>query len=732
MLLALLRRSAVVLALSVTFTLPATAAIRKGADAVPLDVLGSLPSFSRTGVLYDRVVPIARLDLLDGSADAPIVTTGTWRQAWDEIQRASLATPTGPDLDALDADARAARRDGVVPLAILDFAFERIRPQTMTDGSLRIENGRIAAVARSPLIESRAFAAATLTPHTYRGDVTFRLAPEAWLSDSQRPRAIEFDFADGLGFRPVAFNQNILVRYHTTGSRVLTARVTRADGSTALSRFRFDVERVTAAPPPDDTLHVTASVAYQGVNGTGDAYVYRAPGHAVISNPVVVIEGLDFYNEMNWEELYTLLNVENLLETLRAEGFDVVVLNFTDATVPVQQNSFVVAELIQQVQDQIHPLSTLAVVGASMGGVCSRYALAWMENHAIPHRVRTWLSFDAPHGGADIPLGMQYWIHFFAGQSADAAAFEAILQRPAARQLLLNHFTVPAGATGVPDPLRASLLADLAAIGDYPTQPRRVAIANGSATGQNQGFAPGAQLIGWEYTSFLVDISGNVWAIPSGSATIFRGRTRVLLSTTSQTVNASNTPPWDGAPGGSRASMAELDAVAAPYGDITAFHPSHAFIPTVSALAIATDDPFLDIAAEPTPFDALYKPVENQPHVQITPENAVWVRTEIEQGVLAAPSPDTGPLALRAFPNPFAGASRFSFTLPREGRVSVKVFGVDGRETVTLADGPRAAGTHTIAWNGRDAHGARVPAGVYFVRVSAPDRTQRMKLVRLD
>ena len=64
MLLALLRRSAVVLAVSGTFALPATASIRPGADAVPLDLLGTLPTFSRTGVLYDRVVPIARLDLL--------------------------------------------------------------------------------------------------------------------------------------------------------------------------------------------------------------------------------------------------------------------------------------------------------------------------------------------------------------------------------------------------------------------------------------------------------------------------------------------------------------------------------------------------------------------------------------------------------------------------------------------------------------------------------------------
>ena len=68
-----------------------------------------------------------------------------------------------------------------------------------------------------------------------------------------------------------------------------------------------------------------------------------------------------------------------------------------------------------------------------MGGLCSRYALAYMESHGIPHRVRTWISFDAPQAGADIPLGLQYWIRFFAGQSADAAAFLQVLGRPAAR-----------------------------------------------------------------------------------------------------------------------------------------------------------------------------------------------------------------------------------------------------------------------------------------------------------
>src|SRR6185436_5669376 len=143
-------------------------------------------------------------------------------------------------------------------------------------------------------------------------------------------------------------------------------------------------------------------------------------------------------------------------------------LNFTDATVAIEQNGFVVAELVSQVQSLIPPASTVAVVGASMGGLCSRYALAYMESHGIPHRVRTWMSFDAPHAGADIPLGLQYWINFFSSQSADAAAFLAILNRPAAREMLLYHYTTPPGTTGQADAMRAQMLNAFAAAGNYP------------------------------------------------------------------------------------------------------------------------------------------------------------------------------------------------------------------------------------------------------------------------
>ena len=725
--------------------LAAPAGAQDGVSPAALaDALRPIEPFVRTGVLYDRVMPLAHVERLDGTASAPAADGSMWRQAYDELRRASLAAPVGPDLAALEANARASLRAGVIPLALLDRAFEQVRPGALEDGSLRVMDGRlVVAGPGSPLVRSRAIAAAALAPRTYRGgDVVFALDADRFFSDDPAPpREMVIDFADGRGFRPVRLGERVHVGYAATGRRTLGVRVTRADGSRGEARFTFDVAAL-ATPSPDDTLQVTATVPFQGQYGTGEAYVYLAPNHPALVNPAIVVEGFDLDNSMNWDELYALLNQQNLLETLRGDGFDAVVLNFTDATVAIEENAFVTAALLQQVEDLIAPQTTVALVGASMGGLCSRYALAWLESHGIQHRVRTWISYDGSQAGADVPLGLQYWINFFSGQSADAASFLALLQRPAARELLLYHFTSPAGTTGCADPMRDSLQSHLASVGGWPSLERRVAIADGSGNRQNQGFLPGAQLIRYEYSSFLVALTGNVWALPDQvSGTVFDGSLRILFSTTTQHVTVTGAQPWDGAPGGYRASMTQLDTTAAPYGDVVALYPSHCFIPTISALALATSDPFFDVAGAPdlltlTPFDAVYYPAENQEHVAISPEAAIWVRDEIEQGVLAVPgngpAVDAGLSLLTGAPNPFSRATRLTFTLAHAGPVSLRVFDVHGREVRTLVRATRSAGSNTVTWDGRDAGGAGAPVGIYFLRLEADGQALARRIIKLD
>lgn len=302
-------------------------------DAAIDDALRDLVPMARSGVLIDRVLPLARIEELDGDPNSPSADARRWRQAYDELRRATIGTPTGPDLATLDAGARASARAGVLPIALFDLAYDRVRPDAMTDGSLKLAQGRIERTAASPLIESRAVAAAVLAPATYQGGaLVFSLERGRFVSDAgdagDAPRAIAIDFDDGSGFRPAAFGEHLRVRYGATGTRTLQARVTRGDGSEAVARFSFEV-RGLVAPTPDDTLRITATTPHLGRFGTGDAYVLLAPGHTSLVNPVVVIEGFDLDNNMDWDALHAMLNQQNLIETLRADGFDAVVRTST-------------------------------------------------------------------------------------------------------------------------------------------------------------------------------------------------------------------------------------------------------------------------------------------------------------------------------------------------------------------------------------------------------------------
>ena len=53
------------------------------------------------------------------------------------------------------------------------------------------------------------------------------------------------------------------------------------------------------------------------------------------------------------------------------------------------------------------------VVGASMGGLISRFGLAWMEKEGLQHHTSLFISFDSPQAGAQIPLGLQQMVDTF-------------------------------------------------------------------------------------------------------------------------------------------------------------------------------------------------------------------------------------------------------------------------------------------------------------------------------
>jgi hypothetical protein len=82
-------------------------------------------------------------------------------------------------------------------------------------------------------------------------------------------------------------------------------------------------------------------------------------------------------------------------------------------------------------------------------------------------------------------------------------------------------------------------------------------------------------------------------------------------------------------------------------------------------------------------------------------------------------------------PNPVIRATRVSYSLARPGMVSLNVYDATGRCVRCLVSGTQRAGTYTAVWDAKDMSGRAVPAGVYYVRLSA-DRTStaRVTVVR--
>ncbi|MCP4573770.1 MAG: hypothetical protein GY838_15535 [bacterium] len=86
---------------------------------------------------------------------------------------------------------------------------------------------------------------------------------------------------------------------------------------------------------------------------------------------------------------------------------------------------------------------------------------------------------------------------------------------------------------------------------------------------------------------------------------------------------------------------------------------------------------------------------------------------------------------LEIVPNPANALAKISFSLKRPGPVRLVVYAPNGRFVARLADRSFAAGTHEIAWHGRDYRDRVVSSGVYLVRLEAGGTVRAHRLTLL-
>ena len=84
------------------------------------------------------------------------------------------------------------------------------------------------------------------------------------------------------------------------------------------------------------------------------------------------------------------------------------------------------------------------------------------------------------------------------------------------------------------------------------------------------------------------------------------------------------------------------------------------------------------------------------------------------------------------YPNPSRGETAVEMALPAPGDASLEVFDITGARIRTLVRGAQPAGRQVIRWDGRTDAGARVPAGLYYMRFQGGGLAQNRKVVLVE
>ncbi len=426
---------------------------------------------------------------------------------------------------------------------------------------------------------------------------------------------------------------------------------------------------------------ITANIGYQGYTetqeyfGEGEYEIFLDLVDGVLDNPIILLDGFDPGDARDIGALYNSLdfNGNNMADILRAEGFDIVILNAPQYNTGgkdidggsdyIQRNAMVLIALIDLINNEKVGEEELVILGPSMGGLIARYALAYMEQNSLQHETRLYISFDAPHLGANIPISLQYLINYLAEAFNNAAAqsiVDDVLNSPAAKEMLIDHLLghLLAGSTYLQDPslllpfgapnFRDAFQAELDALG-FPQQVRNVSMINGSGQSTTTG-NPGMQVIDTtlDLAPFITaDVALHFTPIAGQTNNVTRFETFVIGIPTGLFIADAESPTSssgiDSSPGGT-ANISGAFGGGSGNPVIAAFiaalkQDDYSFIPSISSLAIDNENDWYaapDIGGvHNSPFVNTYIPVENEPHITITEESAQFALDEIRNIILS-------------------------------------------------------------------------------------------------
>lgn len=659
-----------------------------------------------TSLLYDRAGAFSSMQYFDGIYDT-ITNYHHWEQMYYELQHADLDS----NIVAIDTIQKWADTDissyGRIPIGIVNFQYDAIKYGAIDSNYLQYDSvdnllTDVPGRTGNPYEEDQVFAATPLTDFVSATSTAFYVSNNYIFSNRPALTNMQIDFGDGNGYVNVSPGNTYNVSYSTTGPITISLkatipgvgdRVTKTNitvrpfipnqGEGSVGDFISPIQAdIPFTPAGGSAIYATGVFARRSPPEVGN------PSHQrlCINKPIIIMDGIDFKfrrscpnnrcGDLGWADLLNppadypqLQNMPGFINTLITNDYDVFFLDNEKGANYIEANAMLLVKLINMINAQKCTCEGIAIVGPSMGGQVAKYALSYMEKNNMEHDVRLYASFDSPHQGANIPIGAQEFLNFYAEESRDAEeALRDELQSPAARELLVSYYTNP----GHPDPLRTSFMTNLANLGTYPSLPRKIAVSNGSTNGTGQSFNEGDQLIQYNYTTAIVNIKGNAWAAPGitlngTQRVVFQGQKPTGQNTFSIVSLPSNATAIDNAPGGiddrlkkfagaqrlhSPGILSIFGVDSVRIGFVNVLHQQYCFIPSISALDVFNNPSLtMDIGTpihtgkpQPTlyPFDDYLPHNDNQLHVDVTTQNTNWFLDQLSSNEynLTATLPD--------------------------------------------------------------------------------------------
>jgi hypothetical protein len=651
---------------------------------------------TETNILYDQVFGISNATKINTEN----ITATYFMQVYHEMQRADNLARL-PKLEALKKAANMGFVENQIPLSVLICDFEKINSASVEKGDLILNSNQqfeLKANSSAVFDKHSINLIGPLTSKSKSRTVTFVLNDDLIFNTTNRNIvSISFMDASSNSYKTITKNIPFSITFQENGKQTILCKIVLKDGETINESFTIDINSNANASlnrstndnlQPDAITSITATIPYQGFGesspffGVGEYDIFLDTVDGVLDKPIFLVDGFDPGDSRNIQALYSQLNYgagQNLADTLRAEGFDIVLLNFPTYTRPnsttvvdggvdfIQRNAFILVSLINQINAQKVGNQKNVVIGPSMGGLISRYALRYMEMNNLNHDTRLFISFDSPHQGANVPIGFQHLFNYLAfgpvGNVAVQPVVNGLIKSPAARQMLIDHmeghlqtgsafeFNTDTNSllpTGAPN-FRTAFQNELNSMG-FPVNTRNISISNGASNGTSN-YTPDFEVMNYTLNittsqRAIINLRYTPAANQTNQVSRFRGQQFVVFFwvTGFESLANSRTPTFtsglDTAPGG-RFDITGFSNDLGTDPILTQFFDNlnadyFTFIPTWSSMAVGnTNNLYTPITSSTTtPFAASSIPTINENHVTLNQNNVPFAITEIINGSL--------------------------------------------------------------------------------------------------